>query len=115
MQKGMNRTRTERRRQEAVVKARIAKLIREGQGFVAGTLSERMRVCGTPSCKCVTQRVRHAGLYLVQRRDGKLKQLFIPESWSDDVRQWVMNYEVLEELIEELSTIWWESVQAREI
>jgi hypothetical protein len=115
MEKGSKRARAERRRHEAAVKARIQKLIREGQGFLTGALSERMRVCGRPTCKCVTQGIRHEGLYLVQRREGKLRQLFIPESWSNDVRQWVVNRQVLEALLEELSAIWWENIQAREI
>lgn len=104
----------ERRFSERRIRAKISKLLKEGQGFLRGTLSERQRVCGKPTCKCARGE-RHAGLYLVQSHRGKLKQMFVGSEMADDVRQWVTNYQVLQQLLDELSDVWWDNVQNREL
>jgi hypothetical protein len=31
------------------------------------------------------------------------------------VRQWVTNYQVMQQLLDELSDVWWDNVQEREL
>jgi hypothetical protein len=104
----------ERRFAERRIRAKISKLLKEGQGFLRGNLSERERVCGKPTCKC-TRGEKHFGTYLVQSHNGKLRQLFVGAELANDVRQWVTNYQVLQELLEELSEVWWANVKKREL
>ncbi len=104
----------QRRAAERRIRAKVASLFKQGQGFLRGTLSERQRVCGKQSCKCARGE-KHVGLYLVQSRNGKLRQLFVGSALADDVRQWVTNYQVMQQLLDELSDVWWDNVQEREL
>jgi len=84
------------------------------QGILRGNISERLRVCGKAGCKCASGE-KHAGLYLVQSREGKTRQLYIPATWAEDVKQWVANYQVMQQLLDELSDVWWENIETREL
>jgi hypothetical protein len=103
----------ERRANERRVKARIMQLLRS-QGVLRGNISERLRACGSAGCKCASGE-KHAGTYLVQSREGKTRQLYVPAGWADDVKQWVTNYQVMQQLLDELSDIWWENIETREL
>ncbi|MCA9800834.1 MAG: hypothetical protein KC777_02550 [Cyanobacteria bacterium HKST-UBA02] len=104
----------ERRSRERKVRAKLQKLLREGQGFLGGTPMERWKKCGRESCKC-TMGEKHFGVYLVRRVKGNLRQAYIPADWNDDVHQWVTNYRLMRELLDELSDIWWENVREKEL
>ena len=82
------------------------------QRLLRGTLSVRSRQCGKPGC-CCTQGKPHVSLYLVQRRGGKLRQLFIPKDWEDRVRQAVTDYQELQKVVEELSEQEWHHIEER--
>jgi len=82
------------------------------QRLLRGTLSVRSRQCGKAGC-CCTRGKPHVSLYLVQRRSGKLRQLFIPSAWEDRVRQAVADYQELQKVVEELSEQEWQNIEER--
>jgi hypothetical protein len=80
--------------------------------LLRGTLSVRSRQCGKAGC-CCTRSKPHVSLYLVQRRSGRLRQLYIPSAWEDRVRQAVADYQKLQKVVEELSEQEWQNVEER--
>jgi len=49
----------------------------------------------------------------VQRRGGKIRQLYIPSRWEERVRQAVADYQELQKVVEELSEMEWQDVEER--
>lgn len=90
-------------------RSRLTQLVHDAW-FLRGTLSVRSRPCGKPNCHCARGEL-HASLYLVQSRQGKLRQLSIPKQWEDRVRQAVNNYQQMQRLIEEISEFEWKRLQ----
>lgn len=84
-----------------------------GQPFLRGTLLERERVCGKPTCRCTRGR-KHRSLYLVVSDGKRQRQLFVPRDWEDRVRQWVANHQAMRELVREVSDLYWTKVQRRQ-
>ena len=80
--------------------------------FLRGTLSLRNVSCGKPSCRCARGEL-HACLYLVRRKGGKLRQLFVPRQWEGRIREAVENHQEMERLIEELSDLEWKRLKER--
>src|SRR5712664_5019222 len=80
--------------------------------FLRGTLSERARSCGKPNCRCARGEL-HKSLYLVQSQAGKLRQICVPKSWQQRVRQAVNDYHLMQELIEEVSELEWKRLQEK--
>jgi hypothetical protein len=111
--KKFQRSVDDRRIADRHLKRKIGALLKL-QGALRGNLSERLRVCGKPECKCSTGE-KHPGLYLVQSREGKTRQIFVPAAWAEDVKQWVSNYQVMRQLLDELSDVWWENIESREL
>jgi hypothetical protein len=97
---------------ERDLRSRLSQLI-AGEGVLHGTLDERARTCGKPNCKCARGE-KHISLYLVVREEGKLRHLYVPESYANQVRNWVAHYQRLLALAEELSSMYWEKIQKRE-
>lgn len=102
-----------RREKERKIRLKISKLLKESQGMMRGTLFESPRTCGSSSCKCLRGE-KHKSLYLKQSKNGKVRNLYIRKDWEDDVRQWVANYQIMNQLLEELSDTWWQNVKKRE-
>ncbi|MEK6284036.1 MAG: DUF6788 family protein [Acidobacteriota bacterium] len=80
--------------------------------LVRGTISVRNVTCGKPGC-CCAQGETHLAVYLVQSRQGKLRQLYIPKHLEERVRQAVADYQQLQRLLEELSEEEWKLLQER--
>jgi hypothetical protein len=91
--------------QERAIRSRLAQLV-SGKGLIRGTLTTRERVCGKQSCKC-TREEKHVGLYLVVSREGKVRQLFIPQAYEQKVRQWIEEYRRAEELLDTIADLYW--------
>ena len=102
------------RQSERQLRLKLNKLIKNEEGLLRATLSERQRVCGKSNCKCATGE-KHRSLYMVQRTGGRMHQLFVPAAWAEEVRQWVSNYQVMQQLLDELSDKHWDKVRKREI
>jgi len=90
-------------------RSRLTQLVHDAW-FLRGTLSVRSRRCGQPNCRCARGQL-HASLYLVQSRQGKLRQLSIPKPWEDRVRQAVRNYHEMQRLLEGISELEWKRLQ----
>jgi hypothetical protein len=90
-------------------RSRLAQLAHD-HWFLRGTLSVRTRRCGKPNCRCARGEL-HSSLYLVQSHDGKPRQVCIPRSWEDRVRQAVNDYQEMQRLIEEVSELEWKRVR----
>ena len=99
-------------RRERALRSRLNQLVSD-MPFLRGTLSLRAVTCGKSNCRC-QRGEKHRALYLVASEDGKPRQLFIPKSKEDDVRQWVENFRQIRELQEEVSLIYWEKLRKRE-
>jgi Family of unknown function (DUF6788) len=92
-------------------RSRLAQIIHQAR-FLRGALSLRNIRCGKPGCRCA-QGELHACLYLVRRKGGKLRQLFVPRPWEGRIREAVKNQKEMERLIEELSDLEWKRLQER--
>jgi len=82
------------------------------QEFVRGTLSVRERVCGKPNCKCVKGK-KHVSLFLSRGKNGKVEQLYIPKEREELARRWAKNYRVVQELLEKISSTYWDRLKRR--
>lgn len=96
---------------ERSFRSRVAQLA-SGQWFLRGTLSERLGKCGKPNCHCATGEL-HKSLYLVQSHGGKPRQLCVPRTWQQRIRQAVNNYQEMQKLIEEVSELEWARLRQR--
>lgn len=80
--------------------------------FVRGTLSVRERVCGKPNCKC-RRGAKHVSLFLTRSKGGKIEQLYIPKQKEELVRRWVQNYRDLQQLLEKISSLYWDRLKGK--
>jgi hypothetical protein len=81
--------------------------------FARGTLSVRERVCGKPNCKC-RKGEKHISLFLIRSKNGKVEQLYIPKEKEEIVRSWVKNYRDIQELLEKISSLYWERLKRKD-
>lgn len=96
---------------ERSFRSRVAQLA-SGQWFLRGTLSERSGKCGKPNCHCAGGEP-HRSLYLVQSHGGKPRQICVPQSWQQRIRQAVNDYQEMQKLIEEVSELEWNRLRQR--
>lgn len=82
------------------------------QRFLRGTLAPRLRRCGKPNCRCARGEL-HLSLYLVQSQGGKPRQVFVPKTWEERIRQSVQGYQEIQHLLEELSEVEWQRLLDR--
>jgi hypothetical protein len=93
-------------------RARLAQ-IAAGEGLSRGTLLERYRACGNPRCRCARGQ-KHRAVYLMLSEGGRLRQLFIPKTYEERVRQWVANHKELKGLLKQIGEVYWEKVRQRQ-
>jgi len=103
-------TRAQMSPQERAFRSRLAKLVHEAP-LLHGTLNPRSVTCGNPGCRC-SRGQRHPALYLVFRREGRLRQVFVPASLEAQVRQWVATDHEVRSLLEDVSRLSVERLQA---
>jgi hypothetical protein len=96
---------------ERGLRSRIAQ-IASGERFLRGTLSERSSKCGKPNCRCADGE-GHSSLYLVQSHAGRVRQLCIPKSLHEPVRQAVGEFQEMQRLLHEVSELEWKRFLAR--
>lgn len=96
---------------ERSLRSRIAQ-IASGERFLRGTLSERSSKCGKPNCRCADGE-GHSSLYLVQSHAGRVRQLCVPKSLHDPVRQAVGEFQEMQRLLHEVSELEWKRFLAR--
>ena len=81
--------------------------------LMRGSLVRSRGTCGKPNCRC-TRGQPHEGLYLVVTEGGKPRQLYVPKSWEQTVRDWIEQYRQARRLMDELSRIHWDKVRHRQ-
>jgi hypothetical protein len=96
---------------ERGLRSRLAQ-IASSERFLRGTLSERSSKCGKPNCHCVDGE-GHRSLYLVESQAGKVRQICIPKTLQDPVRQAVGEYQEMQRLLHEVSELEWKRFLAR--
>lgn len=98
--------------QERSFRSRLKPLV-SYQEFLKGSLTLRKQRCGKPNCKCATTRYRHLCLYLTRYKDGQVEQLFIPRDEEPVVSRWVRNYRDAQELMEKISSLYWDKLKRK--
>lgn len=84
------------------------------QGLLKGSLTLRKHTCGKPNCKCARGSYKHSSLYLTRMKNGKIEQLYIPHEKEELVRKWVKNFHVVQELLEKISSLYWDRLKRKE-
>ena len=92
--------RSQRPAPERHARSRLAQLITE-QPFLRGSLVERARSCGKPTCRC-RQGQLHRSLYLATRHQGQRALLYIPRALEETARRWVQNGRRLSQQFQDL-------------
>jgi hypothetical protein len=85
---------------ERHARSRLAQLLTD-QPFLRGSLVERARSCGKPTCRCQHGHL-HRSLYLATRHKGRRALLYIPRALEETVRQWVDNGRSLSRQLQDL-------------
>jgi len=85
---------------ERQARSRLAQLIGD-QPFLRGSLVERARSCGKPTCRCQKGQL-HRSLYLATRHQGRRALLYVPRALEQAVRQWVQNGRSLSQQTQDL-------------
>jgi hypothetical protein len=88
---------------ERNARSRVAQLITE-QPFLRGSLVERARSCGKPTCRC-QRGALHRSLYLAVRHRGQQALLYIPRALEETVRLWVDNGRRLRQQLHDLNQL----------
>jgi hypothetical protein len=91
----------EERGREATTK-RASKLIAE-KPIIQGSLSEYLRTCGTPGCRCHHGGPKHAAVYLAIRYGKDRTSIFIPREILPYVQECVKNHQQLQKALEIIS------------
>jgi hypothetical protein len=86
---------------ERHARSQLAQLIGD-QPFLRGSLVQRARSCGKPSCRCRLKGQLHRSLYLATRHDGRRVLLYVPRALQETVRLWVSNGRRLAQQIQDL-------------
>jgi hypothetical protein len=97
---------------ERQLRSRVTQALSHG-ALIRATLTVRERVCGKANCKC-TRGEKHVSLYAVSRQDGEVRQVCVPKHLEASVREWVEEYQRIQELLEQVSEIYWKKLQGRE-
>jgi hypothetical protein len=86
---------------ERHARSQLAQLITQ-EPFLRGSLVERARSCGKPTCRC-QQGQLHRSLYLAVRHKDRRALLYVPRALEDTVRQWVQNGRRLHQQLQALN------------
>ena len=92
--------RSQRPAPERHARSRLAQLIAQ-QPFLRGSLVDRSRPCGKPTCRCRRGQL-HRSLYLATRHQGQRVLLYIPRALEETVRRWVRNGRSLRHQLQDL-------------
>jgi uncharacterized protein DUF6788 len=82
-------TRSQHSADERYARSHLAQLIIQ-QPFLRGSLVDRKRSCGKPTCRCQKGQLHHS-LYLAVNLRGRRALLYIPRALHETVRQWLEN------------------------
>src|SRR5712691_4097283 len=77
--------RSQRSAPERHARSQLAQLLTE-QPFLRGSLIDRARSCGKPTCRCQKGQVHHS-LYLAVNHRGQRVLLYVPRALHETVRR----------------------------
>jgi len=100
--------------EERKLRSQLTRLL-HSEGLLRGNLSLRERSCGKPTCRCMTQGLKHEALYLVFSAEGRYQQVFVPKELRELVTQWVENHKRARDLLEEISLLHCQRLRNRDI
>ena len=80
--------------------------------FLRATPTLRFQVCGKPSCKC-QRGEKHTALVLTRSTDGKVEQRYVPKDQEAAVRLWVDRYREIIDLLEKISSVYWDRLKKK--
>ena len=103
--------RSQRSAPERHARSRLAQLITQ-LPFLRGSLVERARSCGKPTCRCQRGQL-HRSLYLAVRQHGQPALLYIPRALEETVRQAVANGRSLAQQVQALQQLQLEQLLLR--
>ena len=103
--------RSQRSFPERQARSQLAQLLTQ-QPFLRGSLVERARTCGKPTCRC-RQGQLHRSLYLAVRHRDRRALLYIPRPLEETVRLWLRNGRRLREQLETLNQLQLEQLLQR--
>ena len=83
---------------------RFAKEVPDLTQVLRGSLFERKRRCGVPTCHCATGDGHPTVVVGVTMGRGKTIQVTVPPELVPTVRRWTETYRTLTEIIERIST-----------
>jgi hypothetical protein len=92
--------RTQRSAPQRHARSRLAQLITQ-EPFLRGSLVERRRPCGKPTCRCQKGQL-HRSLYLATRHRGQRVMLYIPRALEEAARLWAHNGRSLSRQLQDL-------------
>jgi hypothetical protein len=81
---------------------RAARLL-EDKPMIQGSLSEFLRTCGTPGCRCHHGGAKHAAVYLAIRHGKKRTSVFVPQSVLPYVQECVANHQHIQQALDIIS------------
>lgn len=85
------------------------------QQILKGSLIERYKPCGKPGCKCAQGPGHGPKYYLSISRTGQRPQMdYVPQEYRDQVEEYLSNYRLAREIINEISQINQELLRRRE-
>lgn len=83
----------------------LGKGLGAGGQILKGSLIERFTVCSRPGCRCLKGK-KHGPYLYVSVFDGKQsRQVYVPQEFHEQVRQWVHNARELAETVDKLSDL----------
>ncbi len=80
--------------------------------FLRATPMLRQQVCGKPGCKC-QRGEKHTALVLTRSTKGTVEQLYIPKDKEADVQLWIQRYREIQELLEKISSVYWDRLKRK--
>lgn len=99
----MTNHRSHRPAPERHARSQLAQMVGE-KPFLRGSLVERARSCGKPTCRCQKGQL-HRSLYLATRHNGRRALLYVPRALQETVRLWVSNGRRLAQQLQDLHQI----------
>ena len=80
-----------------------------------GSLIERYKRCGKPGCKCAAGPGHGPKHYLSISRSGTRPEMdYVPQEYEEQVRQYLANYRLIKDILEENCAITRELLRRRE-
>lgn len=85
------------------------------QDLLRGSLIERFKPCGKPGCRCARGPGHGPKHYLSVSRSGAHPRMdYVPQTYTQEVRQWLSNYRLTRSILDEVCEINRELLRRRE-